>query len=146
MLFSTQICLKFSLCSGMEATLGNVTVLPFLCTTVVLQSENHAEQKSTDHHDMMASMEPNSKKLTKHGGLDDLCVALPLGAIKAMCHDPLITQQPLPFEKPPISTPVHEVCKSVNLDALGRKAGSFLSCQLWSLYPSTCSEGKRQGL
>ena len=98
---------------------------PFLCTTVVLQSEDQAEQKSTDDHGMMASTEPNSKELTEHGGFDDLCVASPLDAIKARCPDPLITQQPLPFEKPPISTPVHEVCKSVNLDAPGRKVGLF---------------------
>ena len=101
--------------------------LIFLCACVALKSENQASPKNADDHGDTTFTKPGSTELIEHGGLDGLRDAPPLGTIKARFPDPPIVQQPFSFKKTPIFTPIHGVHKSLNLDALGGKAGSFFT-------------------
>ena len=84
----------------------------------MLQRENQAAQKNAHDHGEKASTESGSKELTKHGGSDNSSHAPPLGTIKARCPNPLIAQQPHPFEKnTPIFTPINEEHKPPYLEA-----------------------------
>ena len=80
----------------MGARLRNTTALQdYLCTHVVLQSENHTVQNNADDHGDYMITKPNSKELTKHSGSNCSSVTQPLGSIKTRHPDPSIAQQPL---------------------------------------------------
>jgi hypothetical protein len=78
----------------MQSHGGNITALPdFLCTRVVLLSENHAVRKIAHNHGDNRITKPGSKELTERPHLVHSDDASPLVTIMARHPDPPIAQK-----------------------------------------------------